>query len=109
MWIISEKTKSLIEQNRAARAEFVAPPALALAQCGFAGLLVGLAQLAIAVAMRSGDVRAIAPFYYSQTVFGLIVSYLVFNDTPNALALLGMALIIAAGLYIVTQRESRAL
>ena len=89
------------------RAAYVAPPALALAQCILAGLLVGLAQLAIAVALRSGDLRAIAPFYYSQTVFGLIVSFMVFNDTPNALALLGMALVIAAGLYIVTKHDSR--
>ena len=56
--------------------------------------------------MRSGEVRAVAPFYYSQTLFGLIFSFLLFNDVPNALALLGMALIVAAGLYVVLKRES---
>ena len=82
------------------------PAATALAQCACAGVLVGLAQVAIVIAMRSGEVRAVAPFYYSQTLFGLIFSFLLFNDVPNALALLGMALIVAAGLYVVLKRES---
>ena len=90
------------------RAVWVAPPPAALLQCACAGLLMGLAQIAIALAMRSGEVRAVAPFYYSQTLFGLIFSFLFFNDIPNALALFGMALIAAAGIYVVTARERAA-
>ena len=90
------------------RGAWVAPSQTAMAQCVCAGVLVGLAQVAIAIAMRNGEVRAVAPFYYSQTLFGLIFSFLIFNDVPNALALLGMALIVAAGLYVVTRRESAA-
>ena len=90
------------------RATWAAPSPAALLQCACAGLLVGLAHVAIAVAMRGGEVRAVAPFYYSQTLFGLIFSFLFFNDVPNALALFGMALIAAAGIYVVTAREKAA-
>ena len=81
---------------------WVAPSALRLAQCAGAGLFVGFAHLAIVLAMRQSEVRIVAPFYYSQTLFGLIYSWFVFDDRPNGLALAGMALIVGAGLYVVT-------
>jgi drug/metabolite transporter (DMT)-like permease len=85
---------------------WLVPSGLRLLQCAGAGLFVGLAHLCIVVAMRHGEVRTVAPFYYSQTIFGLLYGFLVFGDRPNALALAGMAMIVGAGLFVILTRDA---
>jgi drug/metabolite transporter (DMT)-like permease len=43
----------------------------------------------------------VAPFNYSFMLWAGLSGLLVFGDVPNALALAGMALIMAAGLAVV--------
>lgn len=54
---------------------------------------------AIVAAMRVGDASAPTPFRYTRLVFSLIVGILVFNERPDALTLIGAAIIIGTGLY----------
>lgn len=55
----------------------------------------------LTVAMRSGEMSLVAPFRYTGLLFALVLGYLVWGDVPNALAWGGIALLVAAGLYVL--------
>lgn len=58
------------------------------------------------VAMRTGEVSAVAPFRYSVVVFAIIAGYLVWDERPDEWTLLGTAIVVGAGLYTF-RREQR--
>lgn len=60
------------------------------------------------LAMRSGEIASTAPFRYTNILWALLAGYLVFGDIPDLPAILGMALIAAAGLFAL-YRETRGL
>lgn len=53
------------------------------------------------IALREGEMRILAPLRFSHLVFSVIIGFLVWGDVPNTLAFCGMALIMAAGIYLV--------
>lgn len=57
------------------------------------------AYFALTVAMRTGDVSAVTPFRYTRLVFAMILGVLVFGEKPDALILIGSALVVGAGIY----------
>jgi drug/metabolite transporter (DMT)-like permease len=64
-----------------------------------AGLFVTISYYFIVATVRLGDLSATAPFRYSEVVFAIIAGILVFGEYPDAISYVGMALVIAAGLY----------
>ncbi|WP_299025217.1 DMT family transporter [uncultured Sulfitobacter sp.] len=50
-------------------------------------------------AMRTGDVSFNAPFRYTGLIGAMIIGFLVFDEIPKALTLLGAAIVIATGLF----------
>jgi drug/metabolite transporter (DMT)-like permease len=62
----------------------------------------------IVVAMRMGEASAIMPFRYTRLLFSIILGYLVFNESPDALTYIGATLIIASGLYTVLRERKLA-
>ena len=62
--------------------------------------------LTVIVATRSGEVSAVAPFRYSIILWALIIGYLVWGDVPRAMTLIGIAIVVAAGVYTF-EREAR--
>ena len=79
------------------------------------GLLAGLAvagfggQLAITEAFRHGQASAVAPFEYTALAWGLGVDWLVWATLPDRYTLLGGAIIIASGLYVVRHEKARVI
>lgn len=75
------------------------------------GLLAGLAvsgflgQLAITEAFRSGKASSVAPFEYSALAWGMALDWLLWQTLPDSYTLLGAAIIIASGVYLV-RREA---
>jgi drug/metabolite transporter (DMT)-like permease len=53
----------------------------------------------ITVAMRIGEVSAVAPFRYSRILFGLLIAVAVFGERLDTLTIAGAALIAGSGLY----------
>ena len=53
----------------------------------------------ITMAMRLGEVSAVAPFRYSRLLFALALAFLVFGEVPDAATWAGSALIVGSGLY----------
>jgi drug/metabolite transporter (DMT)-like permease len=64
------------------------------------------AYYAIVAAMRVGEVSFVTPFRYSRLLFALVAGVLVFGESPDALTLIGAAVIVASGIYTVW-RERR--
>ncbi len=71
-----------------------------------AGLLGGVGQILLTESYRYAEVAVIAPFEYSSILLALVVGYFVFNELPTGIMLLGVGLIVVAGIIII-ERERR--
>jgi drug/metabolite transporter (DMT)-like permease len=61
----------------------------------------------LTTAMRGGEMSVIAPFRYAGLLFALVLGFVVWGDVPNAMAWAGIALLMAAGLYVLHSERSR--
>ncbi len=71
-----------------------------------AGIFGGIGQITMTQSFRHADASLIAPFDYTSMIWALIVSLLVFNTWPSGIMLIGTAIVIAAGLFVI-YREHR--
>ena len=69
---------------------------------GAAVFLAAAYQLIIR-ATRAGDLSVVAPFRYSGLLMAVALGWVVWGDVPNTLAWAGIALVMAAGLYLLRQ------
>ncbi|MFP4314164.1 MAG: DMT family transporter [Alphaproteobacteria bacterium] len=65
------------------------------------GFLIAGGILGVSLAFRLANAGAVAPFLYTEMIWGIIFGYLIFGDTPNFITLLGSAIIISSGLYLI--------
>ncbi|MEQ9814729.1 MAG: DMT family transporter [Azospirillaceae bacterium] len=65
------------------------------------GLLGGIAALTATTAFRIAPSAMVAPFQYTQLIWGTLYGWLIWRDMPDGLVALGGAVIIASGLYIL--------
>lgn len=70
-----------------------------------AGICGGIAQIMMTEAYRYASVSTVAPFEYSSILFGLIVGYLLFADVPTAYTLVGGAIVVVSGLFIIWREQ----
>ncbi len=68
---------------------------------GLASLCLSGAYYLIILAMRHGDMGLIAPFRYSALLYAVVLGYLVWGETPDALTWLGIGLLVSAGLCLI--------
>jgi drug/metabolite transporter (DMT)-like permease len=61
----------------------------------------------LTVSMRGGEMSLIAPFRYTGLLYALVLGFVVWGDVPNALAWAGIALLVAAGLYVLHGERRR--
>ncbi len=70
------------------------------------GVLIGaISYFAITVAMRIGEISFVTPFRYSRMIFALVIGMIFFAETPDALTLIGAAIIIASGLFTLWREQ----
>ncbi len=50
---------------------------------------------------RAPETAVIAPFHYTQILLGTLLGYLLFGDIPTFTTILGAAIIIGAGIYLI--------
>ena len=70
------------------------------------GILGGVAQLAFTRAFRLAPAAVISPFDYTGLLYAAVIGYAVWGDVPTLPFLIGAAIVIASGLYIL-HRETR--
>lgn len=56
-------------------------------------------------ATRSGDIAVISPFRYSGLLMAVGLGWVIWGDVPNATAWAGIALLLAAGLYLLRRQR----
>ncbi|MCT8159637.1 DMT family transporter [Pseudoruegeria sp. SHC-113] len=72
------------------------------AMCLLGAILCGTAAYAsLMKAMRTGEVSAVTPFRYTRLIFGVALGLLLFGESLTPAMLLGSALIVASGLFIL--------
>ncbi|CAN7612843.1 DMT family transporter [Mesorhizobium amorphae] len=86
---------------------WVMPEPRHLALIAGAGFFLIFGHFFIFMAYRIGPTSAVAPFYYSFTVWAVMSGLLVFGQFPNALAVCGILLVVASGLAIVSLDERK--
>jgi drug/metabolite transporter (DMT)-like permease len=64
-----------------------------------AALFVAVGNLAIIRSFRIGEASAVSPFRYSIILMSLVLGALVFGERPDAPSVLGIALVVASGVY----------
>jgi drug/metabolite transporter (DMT)-like permease len=70
------------------------------------GLLGGVAQILMTESYRLAPASTLAPFEYSSMVYGVGLGWAMFAEVPSTQVLVGAAVVIGAGLYII-DRERR--
>jgi len=78
------------------------PLVAGLAVTGFLG------QLAITEAFRHGQASVVAPFEYTALAWGMGLDWVLWQAVPGLPTLLGGAIIIGSGLYLVRQERTQA-
>ncbi len=71
-----------------------------LAVTGFLG------QIMITEAFRTGEASAVAPFEYSALAWGVGLDWLLWQVLPDRFTLVGAAIIIASGVYLIRRERS---
>jgi drug/metabolite transporter (DMT)-like permease len=66
------------------------------------------AQLAINEAFSHGEASVVAPFEYSALVFGLAIDWVLWHTLPDRYTMLGAAIIIASGVYLIRHEKVHA-
>jgi len=70
------------------------------------GVLAGISSICLMTAYHRTPVALIAPFQYTQIIWGAVAGYLIWKQVPN-MHLIGGALIVAASGLFVIYREIR--
>jgi drug/metabolite transporter (DMT)-like permease len=80
---------------------WAAPSGRHLLYLGLAGLFVTFGHIAVLSAYRLGRTAVVAPFFYGFAVWGVLAGLIIWGTLPNALALVGIALIAGSGIAII--------
>ncbi|MEO8627264.1 MAG: DMT family transporter [Betaproteobacteria bacterium] len=71
------------------------------------GCLGGFGHFLLIRAVELASPIALAPFVYTQLLWSTVLAFLVFHELPDAVSLLGMLVIVAAGLMAVDWKRMR--
>ena len=83
----------------------LAPRHFALLFCG--GIFLSIGYICMVLTIRMGDIASTAIYRYTVVLFALISGMFVFGEFPDQWALIGIALIVASGIYALL-REMKA-
>lgn len=67
-----------------------------------------VATLLVIAAYRRAEAVVVAPMQYSQMIWAIFYGYLIFGETPDEWTLIGAAVIISSGIYIVLREDKGA-
>jgi drug/metabolite transporter (DMT)-like permease len=74
-----------------------------------AGVLGGLGQIFVTSAYRHADASVVAPFDYASMLFALAFGYVFFDEVPTGTMLLGVAIVMVAGVAIILREHQLGL
>jgi drug/metabolite transporter (DMT)-like permease len=86
----------------------VAPDARELWLLGAIGLLGTFVHLLMTWSLRFAPSATLAPMQYLEIPFAALFGWLIFRDLPDGMAAFGIAVTMAAGLYVIYRERGRA-
>jgi drug/metabolite transporter (DMT)-like permease len=88
--------------------QWIAPGLPDLSLFAIAGVVSVAALLCVNRSLRLAPASVVVPYQYSMIIWAVLFGYLVFGDLPSMATLLGVAIIIGAGLYIFMREQKDA-
>lgn len=76
---------------------------------GIAAIAVGLGYVLIVLSVRMGDMSFVAPFRYSVLLSAFLLGIFVFGELPSTSALVGSAIVVASGAYMIGRETKRGI
>jgi drug/metabolite transporter (DMT)-like permease len=73
------------------------------------GLLGGVGQILLTQSYRYADASTIAPFEYTTMIWTVIVGWAVFAEVPSIEVLIGAAIVIGAGVFVIFRERQLGL
>ncbi|MGL4405498.1 MAG: DMT family transporter [Notoacmeibacter sp.] len=74
-----------------------------------AGMIGGIAQIFLTESYRHAEASVLAPFEYSAILLAILIGYFVFSETPTAYTIIGSAIVVGAGIYIIWRERKLGL
>lgn len=74
-----------------------------------AGFFGGVGQILLTESYRFADVSTIAPFEYCSIIIGSCVAYWLFSEVPTSTTLIGAAIVVSAGIFIIFREHQLGL
>lgn len=87
---------------------WVIPDVQAAAYLMGAALCLMAGYIAAVAGMRMGEIGFVAPFRYTSLLVALILGLVVFGEWPDALTMLGAAIVVATGLFTLYRERATA-
>lgn len=85
---------------------FVMPTPFDFALMVACGVIAGLALLCMLGAFRIAPAPVVAPFQYTQMLWGVLLGMLIFGDMPSPWLAVGGGIVVASGIYLL-RREAK--
>jgi drug/metabolite transporter (DMT)-like permease len=83
------------------------PSSVPLIAIAISAFFLVIAFIFMVIAFRGTDVSVVSPFRYSIVIFAVFFGLTVFGEVPDTLSILGIAIIVAAGLYMLHREQVR--
>ncbi len=83
------------------------PSAVPLIAIAISAFFLVIAFIFMVIAFRGTDVSVVSPFRYSIVIFAVFFGLTVFGEMPDAFSILGIAIIVGAGLYMLHRETVR--
>lgn len=72
------------------------------------GIFGSLGHFLLILAHQRAPASTLIPFMYTQLIWMILIGYVAFGDVPDRLTLIGSAIVIASGLYLLWQERRKA-
>jgi drug/metabolite transporter (DMT)-like permease len=69
------------------------------------GILGGIGQILLTASYRHGDASLVAPFEYTSMIWAVALGWVLFGDVPQQVVLIGAAVVIAAGIFVIWREK----
>jgi drug/metabolite transporter (DMT)-like permease len=83
------------------------PTAADAAMMAFGGIANAAAQYAWTKALLLAPTSAVSPFYYLMLVWAMVIGFVVWGDMPTTALLIGSAIVIASGMFLLWHEAQR--
>lgn len=74
-----------------------------------AGIFGGIGQILLTESYRHADMSVVAPFEYASLILSVAIGYLIFHDVPTIEMLIGGAIVVGSGLFIIYREHKLGL